>query len=176
MKKEPMRTQVFMEGAVKRFGAPVYRLALMHTQNRTDAEDVFQETFLRLYLDGTSFAGTEHLKAWLLQVTVNVCHDLHRSAWNRRRADLSEDVPIPFETEEDSGLWTAVAGLPKKYRDVIHLHYQEGYSAEEIGNILHRKTSTVRAQMCRARKLLKTKMGGFYHEEQVSENVQSNHA
>lgn len=174
MKKEPMRTQVFVEGAVKRFGAPVYRLALMHTQNRTDAEDVFQETFLRLYLDGTSFADAEHLKAWLLQVTVNVCHDLHRSAWNRHRADLSED--IPFETQEDSALWIAVAGLPQKYRDVIHLHYQEGYSTEEIGIILNRKTSTVRTQMCRARELLKTKLGGTYHEESISENVLPNHA
>mgnify|MGYP000846735912 CR=1 FL=1 len=174
MKKEPMRTQMFMECAVKRFGTPVYQLALVHTQNRADAEDVFQEAFLRLYLDATLFADDEHLKAWLLQVTANVCRDLHRSAWSRRRAALSED--IPFETEEDSGLWAAVAKLPQKYRDVIHLYYQEGYSAEEIGNILGRKTATVRTQMCRARELLKSELGGNYNEERVQENVQPDHA
>ncbi|WOC32390.1 MULTISPECIES: RNA polymerase sigma factor [Caproicibacterium] len=174
MKKEPMRTQMFMECAIKRFGTPVFQLALVHTQNRADAEDVFQEAFLRLYLDGTQFADDEHLKAWLLQVTVNVCRDLHRSAWSRRRAALTEN--IPFETEEDSDLWAVVAKLPQKYRDVIHLYYQEGYSAEEIGHILGRKTATVRTQMCRARELLKKNLGGISDEEQVSRNVHPNQA
>lgn len=172
VKREPQRTPEFMERAVRTFAGAVYRLALVHTQNRADAEDVLQETFLRLYLDATCFADDAHLKAWLLRVALHRCRDLHRSAWARHRAELTENLPA-FSSPEESGLWESVARLPPKYREVIHLHYQEGYSTDEVAKLLGRKPATVRTQLCRARALLKQDLGGNDDDEQVSEDVRS---
>lgn len=69
----------FLEDAVGRWGDTVLRLAASRTGNRADAEDVFQTVFLRLHQGGKRFRDDEHLKAWLLHVTVNCCNDLHRS-------------------------------------------------------------------------------------------------
>lgn len=78
------RSATFMEQAMSDHGSAVYRLALNQTRSPQDAEDVAQDVFLRLLNDRTNFVDGEHLKAWLLRVTVNRCHELRRSAWKRR--------------------------------------------------------------------------------------------
>lgn len=72
--------------AMDRFGDAVYRTALSHLASTADAEDVFQDVFLRLHRAETAFNDDEHLKAWLLHVTLNRCRDLAREAWRRKRA------------------------------------------------------------------------------------------
>ena len=78
----------FLEGAMERYGDAVYRLALCRLGSRADAEDVYQDVFLRLLRDTTAFRDGEHLKAWLLRVTLHCCVDLRRSAWWKRTAPL----------------------------------------------------------------------------------------
>ena len=63
----------------------VYRMALQMLGNPADADDAVQEVFLRLYTREEAFASGEHLRRWLLQVTVNYCRDVLRSPWRRRR-------------------------------------------------------------------------------------------
>ena len=147
-----LRSDEFLCAAMERCGDAVYRLAYCRLGSRADAEDVFQEVFLRLLRDTTEFRDSEHLKAWLLRVTINHCKNHLASAWFRKRADLDEGIPALDSAELE--VVTAVAALPVKYRAVVHLYYFEGYSTKEIADILHSRPNTVSSRLSRARALL----------------------
>ena len=140
-------------GAVDRWGPAVYRLACAVTGSRSDADDVFQEVFLRYHRAAPDFESETHEKAWLLRVTVNRCKSLLASPWRRRTLPL-EDV-YAYTDPDASAVDEAMAQLPGKYRAVVHLFYYEGYQTEEIARLLGRSPSTVRAQLTRARQRLR---------------------
>lgn len=141
------------ETVVAHYKDSVYRLAYAIVRSRSDADDVFQEVFLRYYRFAPRFESEAHRKAWLLRVTGNCAKKLVSSAWHRKRASLCEE--IPFAEPEETGLDEALRKLPPLYLEVVHLFYYEGYQAEEIAKLLHRKPGTVRTQLVRARELLK---------------------
>ena len=147
------------EDAVSRWGPAVYRMAYAMVRSRHDADDVFQEVFLRFHRSAPRFESEEHRKAWLLRVTVNCSRSLLSSPW-RRRTESLEDV-YAYQDPEESSLSEAMAELVPKYRAVIHLYYYEGYTTEEIAVLLGRKPSTVRAQLTRAR----GKLAGLLKED-----------
>ena len=139
---------------VQRWGDMVYRLALARTASIPDAEDVFQEVFLRYFRHEDKFQSDEHRKAWLLRCTVNRANSLTASPWRRRT--------VPLETAEEVGVeddyrevYSAVLSLPGKYRAVIHLHYFEGLSVMEIAQTLQVPEGTVKSQLSRGRALLR---------------------
>lgn len=131
----------------------VYRLAFARTGTKQDADDVYQEVFLRYLKRRPAFESEEHRKAWMLRVTVNCSNSFLSSRWHRGRAELPED--LPFEDKRRQDLHMELQQLPVKYRDVIHLFYYEELSVEEIGKTLRRKPSTVRTQLTRAREMLR---------------------
>lgn len=139
--------------AMETYGDMVYRLALAQTQSSHDADDVFQEVFLRYLRSAPAFREEEHRKAWLLRVTVNCCKKLHGSFWRRHMVALSE--AIPARNQEEQELLDLLEGLPQKYRAVLHLYYYEGYDTGEIAVILGRSPNTVRSQLARGRALLR---------------------
>lgn len=139
--------------AVSRYGPMVYRMAYAQTRSRHDADDIFQEVFLRYHRAAPAFETAEHEKAWLLKVTANCAKSLRASPWRRRTVPL-EDV-YAYTAPAESAVDGALAQLPGKYRAVVHLYYYEGYQTEEIAQILGRSPSTVRAQLTRARQKLK---------------------
>lgn len=160
-------TEILLRNAMEHHGVVVYRLALCRMQSVQDAEDVYQEVFLRLLDQDTSDWDEEHLRAWLLRCTVNRCNDLHRFRLRRPVLALA-DLP-EMETEVDSGaaeLWDAVARLPEKLRIPIHLYYAEGYSTEEIAGLLDIPAATVRTRLRRARNRLRDTLEGDDHEEE----------
>lgn len=152
----------------------VYRIAFTYLRNKADAEDISQDTFLKLYLREEEFKDAESEKAWLIRVTLNACCNLKKSFWQGRRDDMPENMPSSetFTTEE-SRLYHAVFDLPDKYRVVILLYYYEEYSVKEISSITGTNPSTVQTRLDRGRKRLKKqleKQGGFYYgEESISE-------
>ena len=154
-------TEQALCNAMRLHGGAVYRLALCRTQNTADAEDVYQDVFLRLFEQETAHWDSERTRAWLLRATVNRCADIRR--FRLRRPVLAlEDIPEPARTVDDRAaeLWDAVARLPEKLRTAVHLHYAEGYSAEEIAALLGVPPATVRTRLRRARLKLKDLLGG----------------
>ena len=146
---QEQRTQV-----VERWGDMVYRLALARTASVPDAEDVFQEVFLRYFRHEERFHNYEYRKAWLIRCTVNRCKSLLASPWRRRI--------VPLETAEEVGVeddyrevYSAVLTLPRKYRAVIHLHYFEGLSVAEMAQTLDMPEGTIKSQLSRGRALLR---------------------
>lgn len=142
-----------LEQVIRAYADMVYRLALAQTRSPSDADDIFQDVFLRYAEKAPEFQSEEHRKAWLLRVTVNRCRTHFRSGWLRRLVPLeaaTAAVPAP----EVSPLDEALSRLPAKYRTVVHLYYYENYSTEQIAEVTGQAASTVRSQLTRARDLL----------------------
>ena len=139
----------------------VYRMAYVKTGKREDAEDVTQETFLRMLRYGKTFRDEEHRRAWLLRVANNYAVDLLRAPWHKRCGSLEEaQAAAPVSEPELSEVLDAVLSLPEKYRAVIHLFYYEALSVAEIARILQQRQGAVRTQLCRGRALLREALKG----------------
>jgi len=157
-----------LRNAMTTYGDTVFRLALCRMQNTADAEDVYQDVFLRFMRQETEDWEREHIRAWLIRTTVNRCNDLHRFRLRRQTLPLDALAELTAPNRELDGgegeLWTAVANLPTKLRTVIHLHYAEGYATEEIAKLLDIPAATVRTRLHRARGKLKDLLGGMDDE------------
>lgn len=147
-----------LERIVNRYGSSIYRLAYARTGSHADAQDVMQETFLRLVRAGPEFASETHCKAWLLRVAANCVNDVFRSPW-RQAQPLSEGMEAPAQPEE-GGVLEAVLALPAKYRLPVHLYYYEGLSVGEIGEILGKSESVIKTRLFRARGMLRLELEG----------------
>lgn len=135
----------------------VYRAAVCYCKNIRDAEDIVQNTFLKLLQSEQEFQDKEHLRKWLVRVAVNECKNMWKSYWNKNVISL-ETLKYEKEakcTDEQRELLHAVMGLAPKYRIVIHLYYYEGYHVKEIAEMLHISESNVQIRLMRARKKLK---------------------
>lgn len=152
-----------VSNALDEYCDTVFRVALIHLKSYADAEDAVQEVFLKLYHTDTTFNDTEHVKAWLLRVTINYCNSILRSSWHRR-VFAADEVLTSVEDEYKRGIVSSVLELPVKYRDVIYLYYYEGYSTAEISALMKVKEPTVRTRLVRGRALLKTQLGGIEDE------------
>lgn len=134
------------------YSEDVFRLALSYLQNRHDAEDVCQSVFVKLMSRRKPLeCGKE--KAWLLTCAANACKDHLKSFWRRNTVELDETIAFTGETDRE--LLTAVNSLSPKYRIVVHLYYYEGYSQNEIAEILKISRTAVQTRMGRAREQLK---------------------
>ena len=155
-----MRSEEEVNAAIERYGDTVRRLCMVHLKNEADTQDIFQTVFLKYVLSSVRFESPEHEKAWMIRVTINACKDLLRSLLRRRTVSLDEVLEQPAPIPEDhQEVLEAVLSLPAKYKDVVYLHYYEGYTASQIGEILGKKTNTVYTLLTRARQMLKEKLG-----------------
>jgi len=145
------------EHIVKKHIDTVYRIAISYTKTPADADDVVQQTFLKLLTKCPEFKDREHEKRWLIRVCVNECNSLFSSFWRRNVDSIDELSKEPeFVMEESNDLYYAIKELPAKCRIVIYLFYFEGYSTKEIAEIIHINEATVRTRLTRGRKLLRT--------------------
>lgn len=152
--------------AVERYKDMVFRTALHTLASPQDADDTVQEVFLRLFQYQRTFDGEEHLRRWLLRVTVNRCRDLLKSPWRKRRVSWEEAPETPiFDKPEQAALYREVMALPEKYRTVLNLFYYEELSVREIGELLGVGDSTVTTRLARARRRLKERLGEDWQDE-----------
>lgn len=153
--------------AVARYQNMVYRIALHQTGSPADGEDVMQEVFLRLFTCKTPPEGEDHLRRWLIRVSVNYCRDLQKSPWRKRRVSLETlpEEPV-FQREEEAELYREVMALPEKYRTVLDLFYYEELSVREIAEILGVKESLVTTRLSRARARLKERLQEVWKDDE----------
>ncbi|MGN8896209.1 RNA polymerase sigma factor [Flavonifractor sp. HCP28S3_F3] len=143
------------EEILDRWGPLVFRMAVQGTGSRADGEDVAQEVFVSLIQSDPAFTDETHLRAWLIRATANRCKSWGRSPWRKHTVplELSRDAAPP--PSEGPNVLEAVAALPAKYRWPVYLHYIEGYTAAEIGQLLGCPRNTVLSRLSRARDKLK---------------------
>lgn len=137
------------------FGNNVFQTAFCYMKSYADAEDIREEAFIKLYLSGKSFEADEHIKAWLLRVTANLCKDRLRSFWYKRILPLESAMDMGAEEKPQDSFITYLFLLKPDYRIALYMHYYEGYTAKEIAEITGSKENTVLSRLSRGRKQLK---------------------
>lgn len=138
---------------VETYSDTILRIAFHYTDNRYDAQDIAQNVFLSLLNKKIADLSEGELKAYIIRCAINKCKDFYRSRLKRKIIPLEEAANLAAE-EKDSVL-DEVRELPAKYRDVIYLHYYEGYTLNQIGKILHISPNTAGTRLRRARERLK---------------------
>nr|WP_170312259.1 sigma-70 family RNA polymerase sigma factor [Paenibacillus sacheonensis] len=145
------------------YSQSMIKIAFAYLKNTADAEEVTQEVFLAYLQKRPVFENSEHEKAWLIRTTINKSKNMLKTGWFKSRNPVPED--LSYLPREESEVLQAVLALDKKYRIPIHLHYYEGYSIQEIAEILQAKPATVGTWLARGRFLLKEQIGGQGDEE-----------
>lgn len=146
------------------YGDVVWRACLVSLRSRADAEDVYQDTFLRYALaDSKTFNGEEHRKAWLIRVAINRARDLLKSASRTRVVSGDEMLefkaaePEPYQTP--SSLTGDVVGILRAMgdppRSALFLSLVLEYPAKEIAEMLGAPVNTVYSWIHRGKKALR---------------------
>ena len=152
------------EKTVLDYSDMLLRCAYSICSNRSDAEDIVQETFVKLIKKNPKFRDEEHKKAWLLRVVINLSKDFVKSFWNRNKEhleDFEELIGSDAIIDNDDEIWSLVDKLPIKYKIVIQLYYHEGLTIKEISSAIGKSVGTTSNRLNRARDLLKK----MYEEE-----------
>lgn len=147
-----MTEEIFCQ-KYEKYKNTVYSVIFNYVQNTEDTADLMQEAFIKLLATNDNFENDEHLKAWLIRVSVNLCKNHLRHKKTRKMVPLEEDIPF-YDKKEDNDLIKVVCSLPEKYRIPIHLFYYESYSIKEIGDILDIPEATVKIRLKRGREKL----------------------
>ncbi|MBR6770201.1 MAG: sigma-70 family RNA polymerase sigma factor [Lachnospiraceae bacterium] len=141
----------------------LYRIAFSNMKNKEDAEDAVQEAFCRYLRLRPSVENSEHEKAWLIRVVINICRDMQKSSWFSRTVGFDsvsekemENFILPYQAEDET-LWH-VMELPSAYRNPLYLFYYEDYSIKEIAVILELEESTVKTRLRRGREMIKERL------------------
>lgn len=147
----------------------VYRTAMTLMKNKDDAEDIVQSVFLTLIEKDIQFDSQEHEKAWFIVTTRNRCKDVLKSYW-RKSVDLKDEdvdqtmtsdldttaeVPAVYANAEVEEVKKLLMSLPDNQREIILLHYYEGYTINEVAEMLSTKESTIRSAIGSAKRILK---------------------
>lgn len=158
-----MQNEKYIEEMIEKYADTIYRIAITRCGIVENAEDVFQEVFMKFSEKMPNFKNEEHEKAWFIRVTINLSKNVRQSAWNKKVVTLDEN--IIFEKPEENDVYSVVCQLPQNYRTVIYLLYYEGYKVKEIAKLMKIKEGTIKTWLFRARGMLKEKLeGGFEHE------------
>lgn len=156
-----MRKEQEVNRVIEEYSDTIRRICMIYLKNREDTEDIFQNIFLKYMLSSMVFTSKEHEKAWFIRVTINACKDLIRNFFRSHTVSLEEVLEQEAELPPDHReVLEAVLTLPQKYRNVIYLHYYEGYTAPEIGHVLGKNVNTVYTLLGRAKEMLREKLGG----------------
>lgn len=161
-----MRSEEELNQAIEQHSDTVRRLCMIHLKNYADTEDIFQTVFMRYVLSPVVFETPEHEKAWIIRVTINACKDLLKSFFHSRTVSIDEALQLAAPISEDyQDVLQAVLSLPTKYRQVVYLHYYEGYTAPQISQLLGKNLNTIYTLLRRSKGMLKEKLGGDFYGE-----------
>lgn len=159
---------------LQRYGNPIYRYAYRLTGNHEDADDMAQETFVRVYQHLKKIDRTQPLKPWIYKICTNLCRNLAAkkrsipfSVFENKDSDdepslsadsIPDDAPDPLdslaERERAEAVRSAVEALPPKYGMVLQLHYFDDLSYEDMADALGLPLNTVRTHLSRAKAAL----------------------
>lgn len=161
-----MRDDASIERAMAEHGDAVWRVCLMRLGSRADAQDAFQETFLKFAThDDVAFQSAEHERAWLLRVASNHCVDMLRSrSYATESLDELGEQSVPLELAQDpqASLWEvgeALNRLPGDQRQALYLTVCEGYCANEVAKMMGVPVNAVYSWVARGKKQLRGALG-----------------
>lgn len=171
---------------IDRYGNDVLRTASLLLKDRHLAEDVSQETFLTAFQRVNQYRGDGSIRAWLLQIAINLCRGrMRRAAWKRlffrgldgngdngrQNIHLASDKPGSVSWTDRLALRDEIGRLPLSYREVLALYYYHDLRTADIAKILKEPEGTVKSKLMRARNRLKQQLeeGGWGDEQRTWE-------
>lgn len=144
---------------VRKYSDTVTGVCVMRLKNMSDAEDCYQNTFLKLFTKSPKFEDEQHIKAWLIRVAIRECASYMRKNRHQTPVESFFDEPVS-DNKDDLDISWALMKTPSKYRDVLYLHYCEKYKVKEIAKIIGAKENTVKSLLKRGREILRKIYGG----------------
>ena len=174
------------ENVIRAYSDLVYRIAFARAGTKADADDIYQEVFLRYIRKAPEFRDEEHAKAWFIKVAVNCSRKFLGGTVRKREmsgewfTETESETYLPgndaggsmqtpeeriFACENKAELYRALQKLSPDARLLLHLYYFEELKTSEIAKMMHRKETTVRVQLTRAREKLKAQ----FEEDSVLE-------
>jgi len=135
----------------------VYRICYSYLKNPSEAEDASQDTFMRLIDYSPVFSDSEHEKAWLIRVAINICKNILKHP-SRSKDSIDDHLELRSHDMEPDDTLAHVLNLPEKLKIPVYMHYYEGYTSVEIAKILGKPESTIRNLLSDARKALKIQL------------------
>lgn len=156
----------WLEQAMEQWEVPLLRTCYLLVKDVALAEDAVQDTFVKAWQAHDHFRGEASEKSWLMRIAVNTCRDLRRGKWFRhvdrqvRMGDLPEPAE-PFQWEDDT-VTRAILALPDGLRQVVTLRYYQGFTAQEVAEILKLSRRTVHYRLEKAERLLKESLEKWY--------------
>lgn len=156
--RQPKIDNFIIKDIIERYSDIIMRIAYHHIGNLTECEDIMQDVFVSL-IKKYPFNSEEHMKAWIIRVTINKCKNYMKSSY-RKTLPLPEHSNIAVMTDSSNEVMEEIMLLPETERDVIYLHYYEGYTAKEIGKMIGKSENAVHIILTRARNRLKLLIDG----------------
>jgi RNA polymerase sigma-70 factor, ECF subfamily len=177
-------SELAYEQLLHRFQQPVYNLALRLLGDASEAYDVVQEVFLKVFRNVDRFRGQSSLKTWVYRITVNEAHNARRWFFRHRRSEveldsdprdarqLKEIIPdgsrSPFETvcdsEQHALIEAALSRVNPIFREAVALRDISDLSYEEIADVLGVSLGTVKSRILRGREALREELAGKLQE------------
>ena len=159
-----------LDQMVQQYEKDLLRICCIYLRDRTAAEDVVQETFLKAFRNLGSFREESSEKTWLIKIAVNCCRDYRRSAWHRyidRRVSIDQ-LPILSSappSDDHIALTMAIMQLKPKYMEAVLLYFYEGYPIKEIAKMLNLTEAAVSSRIHKAKQKLRTELEGGEDDE-----------
>ena len=147
---------------IEKYYNMLLNIANKYLNDSFESQDVVQESFLKLYRAHKVFKNDEHLKNWLIRVTINNCISVLRHNKYVRLVDneyinnLPDTSDADKKNEENNEIFDCVQLLNNNYKNIIVLYYYNSYDVKEISSILKISEVNVRKRLERARKKLKS--------------------
>ncbi len=157
-------TQTRITDIYNRHVEMVYKICFILLKNTTDAEDAVQSIFTKIIEKDILFDSIDHEKAWLIVASRNHCKNLLMHWW-KKIIPFDNNLHDTIVTKDEVGMLELVLSLPSKYKLPIYLYYYEGYSTDDVANILSLNPSTLRSRLKKGRELLKIELGGENYEK-----------
>lgn len=160
------------ERLVRDYADLVLRVCYTYLRSTADAEDVCQDTLVKLLLREESFHDPGHERAWVVCVAINACRNLLRDRGAHPTVGLDAVAEpavaqAPGEDalrQRDERVLGAVMALPLPQREAVYLHYYEGYPTREVARIVGATDDAVRQRLSRARASLRDNLKGDYDD------------
>ena len=145
------------------YAKELFNIAYGYTHNRDDSIDIMQNAYVTLLESNKTFESNEHIKYFLIRVTINESLDLLKSSHKKnviRNNDFVVNSPEIKKEELPYDLSEIVNTLPEKYKTIIILHYYDDMKIKDISNVLKISESAVKKRLERARNIMKKKLEG----------------
>jgi len=156
-----------MQRLTNEYGNDLLRMCYLYLHDLQLAEDVVQDTYIKVYQNWDKFKGKSSEKTWITSIAINTCKSHLRRSWHKNLLFSSDINQEPYREDKiiDDTVLKEISRLKPKYREIILLFYYQEMKTKDIAAVLRITESAVTVRLSRAREQLKKSLKGWYFDE-----------